>query len=212
MLCIAETQLLTAMSLNEYTPDIRNEATPVSAVYRVPGTGKEHPVKPGETLVLCDVGINHKIENPNSIDLSKANFEWYDDSKFDADTPEVPNLEKMVSKSKSVWSLHNRGYKGYILFRPETTLTPEQFTTDYAYAYKYHFVFGKFERWMDFEAWKVPNTWVIDAVQCSTPSKFEWTVMSPELDLTWTYSGDADDARTLRLTLFLLHQTHHRVR
>ncbi len=74
-------------------------------------------------------------------------------------------------------------------------MTPEQFSTEYAYAYKYHFVFGNFERWMDFNVWKVPNTWVIDAVQCSTPSKFEWTVMSPELDLTWTHSGDADDSR-----------------
>ncbi len=74
-LCIAETALNSAQSLNEYTPDIRNSAVPVAAVYRIPGSGKEHPVKPGESIVLCDIGINHKNENPNSIDLSKANFE-----------------------------------------------------------------------------------------------------------------------------------------
>ncbi len=196
-LCIAETELNTAMSLNEYTPDIRKEATPVSSVYRIPGTGREHPVKPGETIVLCDIGIDHRTQNQNAIDLSKADFEWYDknDNYPDPDTPEVPNMEKMVSTSESVWSLHNRGYTGYVLFRPKTALTSEQFTAEYAYHYKYHFVMGDFEKWMEFDAWKAPNEWIIDAVQCSTPSAFEWTVMSPELDLTWTHSGDSNDER-----------------
>lgn len=45
-LCIAETQLMTVSALNEYTPDIREKMLPVNAVYRIPGSGKEHAVKP----------------------------------------------------------------------------------------------------------------------------------------------------------------------
>lgn len=194
--CIAETKLNTTMKLNEYTPDIRQDFTPVSAVYRIPGSGKDYPIKPGETLLLVDVAINHKTQNTNSFDLSKANFEWFDglDAK-DVDVPEVPNLEKIISSSRTVWHLHNRGYTGYMLFHPETAITPEQFTKEYAYHYKYHFVFGTFEKWMEFDAWKIPNSWVVDAVQCSTPSGYEWSVMSPALDISYTHSGDSDDAR-----------------
>lgn len=193
--CIAETELMTTMLLNEYTPDVRNSEVPVSSVYMIPGSGTDYPVQPGETFLITDVAINHKGANSNSFDLSKADAEWFDGTDIDVDVPEVPNLIKLVSTSRSVWHLHNRGYKGYVLFKTEQTLTAEQFSENNAYDYKYHFVFGTFERWMDFEAWKVPNTWVVDAVQCSAPSKFEWTVMSPELDLSWTHSGDADDAR-----------------
>lgn len=196
-LCIAETQLMTVRALNEYTPDVREKMLPVNAVYRIPGSGKEHPVKPGETIVLCDVGINHKTQNVNSIDLSKADFEWYDknDKYPDTDTPEVPNMDKIVSSSTTIWSLHNRGYKGYAIFRPKETFSADEFNTQYAYFYKCHFIFGAFERWMNFDAWAVPNSWIIDAVQCSTPSHYEWSVMSSKLDASWTHSGDADDAR-----------------
>lgn len=197
-LCIAETELMTTMSLNEYAPDVREKMLPVSAVYRIPGTGKEHPVKPGETIVLCDIGINHQAENANSVDLSKADFEWFDkESRYpDPDTPEVPNMDKIACTSATIWGLHKRGFTGYAIFRPETTFTADEFNTQYAYFYTYHFVWGsKVDRWMNFDAWAIPNAWVVDAVQCSTPSKYEWSVMSAELDFSWTHSGDSDDAR-----------------
>lgn len=195
-LCIAETSFLTALNVNELTPNIISKETPVGVVYRIPGSGKEHPVKPGKTIVLCDIGINHKEQNEYSFDLSNADFEWYDNHKLDTDVAEVPNLEKIVSYSKSVWTPHERGFKSYLIFRPETPFTAEQFALNNAYHYKYHFVFGdKVDKWIERDTWKIPNDWIIDAVQCSTPSKYEWSVMSPELDFSWTHSGDGDDAR-----------------
>jgi len=193
-LCIAESQLLSTMALNEYTPDIRSEYAPVKSVYRIPGDGTQYPIEPGEVFIVCDQAINHKEGNSNSFDLSIAKFEWFDGADVDIDVPEVPNLEKMVSTSSSSWSLHNRGFKSYVLFKMDG-VTPEEFTTDYAYYYEYTFVWGDFVKVMDFDAWKVPNSLIIDAVECSTPSEYEWKTIDPSLDLTWTHSGDADDAR-----------------
>jgi len=194
-LCIGETELNTASALNKYTPDIRGTATPVSAVYRIPGTGKQHPVQPGESIVICDVAMDHTTVNTKSFDLSKAAFEWFDGADVDVDIPEVPNMEKMVSTSATSWALHNRGFNSYILFKLDNSISPESFTNDNAYHYQYTFVFGTFTRVMEFDAWKVPNDLIIDAVECSTPSNFEWKALDPSLDISWTHSGDGDDAR-----------------
>jgi hypothetical protein len=193
-LCIAESELNTSLHLNLYTPDIRNESTPVSSVYRIPGNGTDHPVQPGEAIIVCDVAVNHTADNSNSFDLSIADFEWFDGADIDTDVPEVPNMEKMVSTSASIWYLHNRGLTSYVLFKLDD-VTPEKFTKDNAYHYQYTFVWGDFVRVMEFDAWQVPNNFIIDAVECSTPSGYEWKALSPSLDLTWTHSGDGDDAR-----------------
>ncbi len=194
-LCIAETELLTVRELNEYTPNILKDAVPVSSVYMIPGKGKDYPIQPGQAIVISDIAINHKEKNANSFDLSKSDFEWFDGKDIDVDVPEVPNLIKMVSTSKSVWYLHNRGFTSYVLCKFEDVMTPEKFTTDYAYHYKYHFVYGDFQKWMDFDAWKIPNKYIIDAVECSAPSSFEWLVMDPRLDISYTHCGDGDASR-----------------
>ena len=82
----------------DYTPDIMKEAMTVQAIYTIPGNGTDHPVQPGESLIICDTGMDHRVANPNSFDLSRADFEWYDESSvpahMDIDSPTVPNLDK----------------------------------------------------------------------------------------------------------------------
>jgi hypothetical protein len=194
-LCIAGTELQTVDMMNEYTPDIRPDAVPVRSVYMIPGAGQDYPVQPGEALLISDIAIDHRANNSNSFDLSKSNFEWFDGADVDTDVPEVTNMIKMISSLESPWGLHDRGYYSYILFRFDKATTPEQFTEDYAYHYEYKLVFGDFQMWMDFDAWKVPNDLIIDAVGCSTISEYQWLAMSPSLDISYTYSGDSNAAR-----------------
>ena len=89
----------------DYTPDIMSTHMTVQAVYVIPGSGTDHPVAPGESFILCDTGIDHRIANPNSFDLSRADYEWYDESSvpahLDIDSPTVPNLDKWYCYTKS---------------------------------------------------------------------------------------------------------------
>ena len=96
-LTIAESAFMTT-SKYDYTPDIMNEAFSTKAIYRIPLGGKIM-VPPGESLLLCDIGMDHTVANSNSFDLTKADFEWYDVSSnpsFEDTDTEVPNLEKIL--------------------------------------------------------------------------------------------------------------------
>lgn len=193
-LCIAETKIKTSHVQENFSPDIRSEAVPIRVAYRIPGSGKEHPVQPGATFVVCDIAINHKGENnPNSVDLSKADFEWYDDYKNkDVDVPEVPNMERFVKEyNRGMWKLFNKGEHSYILFKVPNSTTAQQFSEAQAFTYEATLNGETYTK----NIWKVENNKIIDAVECSTPSGFKWKAMSPTLDLTWTHSGDGNDER-----------------
>ncbi len=188
-LCIGEGTFNTVLPKEELLPeDARTTKTALQAIYRVPGTGKEHPIKPGETLVLADVAKNHTADNPNAIDLSKADFEWYDKTKknLDVDIPEVPNLEKVVSYSKTVWTPHGRGYNAYVIFKLPSTITAEKFAEDNALEYSYIIGGKRKER----STWFIDTKDVIDAVECSLPEKFKWLAFSPSLDINYTYARE----------------------
>ena len=45
--------------------------------------------------------------------------------------------------------------------------------------------------------YKVPNSWIVDAVNCSVEALFKWLVVHPSLDRGWTHCGkiDFDDSR-----------------
>jgi hypothetical protein len=57
---------------------------------RFPGTGREHPLGPGETVVVATDGIDHRPLVPDGLDLSSADFEFF--GFADVDNPAVPNM------------------------------------------------------------------------------------------------------------------------
>lgn len=70
----------------------------IASFWYVPGSGTEHPIEPGKSIIIAQDGINHKTDalgNPNSpVDLSIADWEVFvprDDNR-DIDAPEVPNM------------------------------------------------------------------------------------------------------------------------
>lgn len=178
----------------EYTPDLMNEAFSVSFIFVIPGSGQEHPVQPGESLLIALDGSNHKEANPNSFDLSVADFEFYDESSnpnfLDNQNPQVPDLEKWYSPTASYTTLHNRGFKSYAIARME--VGKETFLSNYAYTAHYLFIFNEFSRPMSTDCYYVPNAWIVDAVNLSIESGFKWIVTSPSLDAGWTHCGSID--------------------
>lgn len=201
-LCIGETEFHCnwVRTNSELTPNLISTHTAFDGIYCIPGSGKEHPVLPGKTIILCDIAKNHKTDNPKSFDLSGADFEWYDDDSQDIDVAEVPNLEKIYSASATIFGFHSEGKKSFVLFRLDKK--KEDFIEENVYKYKYFFEFGSFSTWMGVDedgnptkkAYHIPNTSIVDAVGCATPSSYLWNVLDPSLDLSWTHSGDSDKA------------------
>ncbi|MFO7525712.1 MAG: DUF4876 domain-containing protein [Ignavibacteriaceae bacterium] len=71
-------------------------------IFKFPGSPgeKNHPFYPNTFLVLASDAVNHKNTVATSIDLSTADWEFYNQySPQDIDNPNVPNLINMKSES-----------------------------------------------------------------------------------------------------------------
>ncbi|MBD3288644.1 DUF4876 domain-containing protein [candidate division KSB1 bacterium] len=69
--------------------------------YRFPGDGASYPVNPGEFVLLAQTARNYIADGiENSIDLSTADWEFYDESSNDYDNPAVPNIPRMTKLAK----------------------------------------------------------------------------------------------------------------
>ncbi|MCK4577860.1 MAG: DUF4876 domain-containing protein [Candidatus Marinimicrobia bacterium] len=66
--------------------------------YMFPGSGADYPLGPGQFVIVAQDAINHLDKNPNSIDLSGADFEYYVKGKGDVDNPDTPNMIQLHHK------------------------------------------------------------------------------------------------------------------
>ena len=187
-LIFMESQFTTTQKYQSVDPDIMDEAIAVCSVVAVPGSGTDYPVQPGESFIICDNAINHKEANPNSIDLSSANFEWYLESKQDVDNPDVPNMDVYYCYTKTIWILSKQGNRAYAIGRLPEGMTKESYIADYAYNYSYVMQNGTASKPQN--KYKFPNDWVIDAVNVGSTNEWQWNVTSTVLDMGHTYIGE----------------------
>lgn len=82
-------------------------------IWKFPGSGREYPIKPGEYIVCAEDAIDHRISAPKSIDLSKANFDFYKSDSPDLDNPEVPNMIRIYQEAGVDWIIG--GEKGALV-------------------------------------------------------------------------------------------------
>lgn len=178
---------------HDYQPNIMDEAMTIVAIYVVPGTGRDVPVRPGEELLIALTAIDHRPINPNSFDLSKADFEIYDKCSHpegDQDNPKVPNLVNWYANFEGTFVMHTRGVKSYALARPMVDM--KTYMTKFRYKFGYIFRQGDFVVPMDEREYFMPNSWIIDAVNLAVPTVHEWNLVSPTLDKGFTYCGHVD--------------------
>lgn len=181
----------------EFLEPIKKEACGVGTVYVIPGKGHDVPVEPGKSLIIANNAQNHLATNPNSFDLSGADFEWYDKSTSaanqDVDNPDVPNLDIWFTYSLSIWVLHDRGYEGYIISLPPYGVTRDSYLENYKWEGKYinHSLVGDFEMSIA-SAYKIPNSWVLDGVNCAVEQYFQYTSWDESIDAGWTHCGKID--------------------
>ena len=184
-LVLADSEFLT-VTKRDYTPNIMAEAFTAGSMVQIPGNGTQYPVQPGASIVIAEQGINHKENNPNSIDLSNADFEnFYPPRVKDVDGVGVTNNINL----HGIFIFNNRGNRSYVIARfPEGTATA---TLQYDYEYKVA------TKLMQRQALKIPNNWIVDAVNLSTKTGFEWIVTSSSLDSGWAYVAN-DEKDTSR--------------
>lgn len=196
-IAVLESQFKTT-DKQDYTPDIMSTHFSVDACYMIPGNGKSVPVEPGKSLTLAINAINHTAEYPNSIDLSGADFEFYDESSIPSYTdPDgaAPNLDKWYCYTATVYQFHSRGFQALAIAKMKTG--KEDWLTNYVYDASYLFVFGDFSKEMTMSGiYKVPNEWILDGVNLSIESMYEWNVLDASIDAGWTYCGKVDKDET----------------
>lgn len=178
---------------HDYQPDIMKDAMTISTIYVVPGSGKQHPVNPGEEITIALTAIDHRPINPNSFDLSEAEFEIFDKTSHpegDQDNPKVENLSNWYANFEGTFVMHTRGVKSYALARPMIDM--DTFMHEYRYKFGYIFKQGDFVIPMDENEYFMPNTWIVDAVNLAVPTVHEWNLVSPILDKGFTYCGHVD--------------------
>jgi len=194
---IIESAFLTTTK-QDYTPDIMKDTASVDAIYMIPGSGKDVAVEPGKSLVIALNGKNHLEANSNSLDLSNADFEFYDESSnpnyLDEDNANVPNLDKYYCYTLTYFGLHNRGFKSYAIAKMQGD--KEEFLNKNFYQAAYVFTFGEFSFDKSTDAYKIPNSWILDAVSLSVESVYQWQVFASSLDAGWAHCGSIDHDKT----------------
>lgn len=173
-------------------PNVMDTHLVAGLIMQVPGKGTEYPVKPHESIILCHSAINHIEGNPNSIDLSKANFEWMSDKGYtdsgSTDNPQVPNMQMVFlsdpySEGLQNWAMNNNGQYTYALVDLQG-MTPETIAEKYHYEYTYMMAFEGLPptELPGDPALKIPNSWVLDAVNLGMKNENQWLPIAPELD------------------------------
>jgi len=159
--------------------DANNDYIYTRALLMIPGTGKQYPVQPGNSIVLAQTAVNHKAPFTGSdgkviaardpsltIDLSGADFEAYyapflpRPLASDIDNPLVPNVD-VLSYNGTDLILETSGRMGYIIFKnPGTTAIKDLPKYPYptiappsASADRYY---------------QIPRSFIIDAVETQT--------------------------------------------
>lgn len=124
-----------------------------------------------------------------------GSYEFYDESSnpryTDDDNAGVPNLDKWYCSSLTYFSLHNRGFKTYAIARmhgdKEKYLKENTYDASYVMEAK-----GNAYQMTAKNCIKVPNSWILDAVNLSIASMWQWNLVSANLDAGWAHCGQVD--------------------
>lgn len=186
-LSIAESNHLSNSAVPEYT-NYPNDLI-AGAVYTIPGDGKTYPVQPGKSIAIASLGINHKTANANSpVDLSKADFEWYDGGK-DVDVPEVPNMIRNFCYSNTIWVLHVKGYHAYAIFKAPGS---------YADFLAQNTISVPTASGTSVSRVRVANSLILDGVELGTAGAIGSKSFSSSIDVSYTYCDGSYTGKSVR--------------
>lgn len=146
--------MLVARSLQRKHPTMEtNDFVQGIYLYRFPGeplTGRDYPLAPGEFTVLASDALDHSSYITNAVDLSDAEWEFYNPYGGDLDNPAQNLVNQLPEKSSDF--LINLSHNGVILADG----------SDWYY--------GEFNEAGTYQYVHIPISTVLDAVEyCSNP-------------------------------------------
>lgn len=176
----------------------------VNAIVQFPGTGKEHKVDPGQSVIVAGRACDHRKSkdgeegeyNPASLDLSGAQFEWLSAKQFEyedkfADNESVPNMIPIYDGTSDYtdpeetlepFSIGANSAVALVKLpaNPRTELQKEEYQWRYVNTQQngHHHASGR--------CIKLPNELVLDAVALCPQNTFRWHVLSTTLDKSYT--------------------------
>lgn len=158
---------------------------PIDMLFQIPGSGREHPLLPGKTVLIAELPINHRRDAPYSpVDLSGADWEMYDVSKVvthsDEDVPEVPNLRKLYCYTWSFTVFSGYGQNPlFLVYTGDKDMLQVMTENELTYV-----VPSGATR----KAYSIPNEYVLDAVQTGNQDgRIRCMVFPTSLDAGYTY-------------------------
>lgn len=170
-------------SKEDYKPNVMSEALSAGVILQFPGKGKDYPVEPGKSVIFAENAINHKEFNSNSIDLTNAEFQNFRDGVHD-----VVGLK--AAKMLNIYDelvINIQGNYAYALAKLPEGMTTEKLIVDNKYDYEYEMIFDGVVYPDTDSAIKIPNAWIVDAVNLGTADEYMWNVTSPSIDMGYTY-------------------------
>ncbi|MGJ1286411.1 DUF4876 domain-containing protein [Sphingobacterium spiritivorum] len=173
-------------------------------LFMVPGTGKDYPVQPGQSIIIAQNALNHKIpfigadgkevpiKKPElTVDLSGANFEVYygklpgiNPLPSDIDNPSVPNVDIIDYEARD-WILDSPGRDSYFIFKGHTRQAVEALKSYYEPTLSAPSASAKTYR-------QIPSAWLMDAVevQPNLPDSRIPKKLLPAFDSGYTFATD----------------------
>ena len=196
-IAIAESEISTdgtTMTGMTWDPDRRGEVAALNYVMLIPGDKGRHTLAARESLLIASRAQNYKATNPNSFDLSGADYEWYTQNTSTGqgvDNPDVPNMDVWIGTPSGLIIFNTQMNKGYFLATLPSGLTMDEYvdSPDYLWtgtrSYKVASTGKDFT--LDFNAMFFPNEWVLDAVVVGTTDGFTYNPFCDALDAGYTY-------------------------
>jgi hypothetical protein len=185
---ILESKFVSPSDYYDFSDSISNQNFVTQVIYRIPPR-PSLLIPPDSSLVIA-----YQRENlsPDGLDLSHADYGWT------AGTP-APLLEEIFTYSQTVWILHNRGFRSYAIAGLPASVsdTTDLINLGWKYSGTYKLDVGDTTyTFTTTKAYKIPNEWIIDAVNVVSPVEDERDLHTLPyiLDTGFTDAGDIFDS------------------
>lgn len=178
------------------TPYNVEEYFPIANMMVLTGTGTQYPVQPGDFIVVADNAIDHRPSN--GFNLQNADFEFpnTNPSLGQVDNPAVPNAKIVYTKMTfNMIFLYTTSQEAYVIARFPAGENPDTFIQNYKYNYSYTNSAGNTTT---VNAYKIPNTWIVDAVNTSRDADFLHIITGASIDAGYTSASPGYSGKTVR--------------